>query len=738
MDGGGLGPSQRLGRFWATANGRRPSPSVLSSYINVSLGSGAAAEVTAALRAFNGTLTAILTTSYGSWTTESGSLLATTLQALLAQGVPLESAEASNEPDISAFSGNLTGYLQQSAQWASALAGAGLPPLLDIGVLAASSWYSNASDIVTAWGGAALRFCIHRYPLSQCTPRTTNATVPLLLAASTSWTGPSAITLQQEVQGTPSARTNRSLPITVGEGNSVSCGGTSNVSNTYANALYAVRATLDAAAANMSRYVWHGVSMEDVFYNIIQYNSTLLATPGSDEVQVTPIYYGIWAASQALIPGGVFLSPTIKPTPSTSGSLRAWVVHSRSGDGGWRLMAQNEGATAVEVAFTPPVPCSAGSSAAALRVLASAKEDPYSTEGISWGGQSLDSTVNGEPTPALPAETAVPCQSGVHTFTLAKFSSGLLRPPYTGTPSPSVSPTASAAATASATPSFTVTPSATASGRGQSPSVSPTLSPSTTATVSATLTPTLTPSGSPTSSPTPSFTPSATTSPTSTLSTGASPSVSPTPSPTPSPSPSEVASQSPTPTFSQSTSGTASASASPTPTTSANSSPTSTLSMGASPSVSPSAMPLPSPSPSPAALLFPSLTSTPTSTHSTSGTAIAASAAVAPTTSPSAALSAEAPPSSSLPPAGYNATSAQSSKDALFEVTWTAAGYVGYGVLVLIPLAYVCARWRKRQAPGARVAARGSHPSQARQAGSMQWRVNMLHPSISRSTHPAV
>ena len=152
---GGQGPSHRFGPFWATATGARPpGSSIPSSSLNASRGSGVADAIGAALRAFNGSLTAILQSS-GAWRYTDGTLLASTAAALLQQGLPLESVEACNEPDISAFAGNLTGYLQSAAQWAGALGAAALPPLVDVGVLAGGSWYANASDIVKPPGWVA-------------------------------------------------------------------------------------------------------------------------------------------------------------------------------------------------------------------------------------------------------------------------------------------------------------------------------------------------------------------------------------------------------------------------------------------------------------------------------------------------------------------------------------------------------------------------------------------------------
>jgi len=179
--------------------------------------------------------------------------------------------------------------------------------------------------------------------------------------------------------------------------------------------------------------------------------------------------------------------------------------------------------------------------------------------------------------------------------------SGMILPPLTPFPTPSVTPSVSITPSVTTTPSISITPSLTPS---ETPSVTPSLTPSETPSITPSETPSVSITPSETPSITPSETPSLTPSETPSITPSETPSVSITPSETPSLTPSETPSVTPSETPSITPSETPSLTPSETP------SETPSLTPSETPSLTPSETP--SITPSITLSITPSVTLTPT------------------------------------------------------------------------------------------------------------------------------
>jgi hypothetical protein len=310
-------PVHRVSHFWAPlagTGGRQPA-GVDSASLNVS---AACARMGAALAGWGGNITAAIKFTPYAHTQDAGAVLAATAAALRACfGARLASVEFASEPDVSAFEGNFSGYVASVAAWGAALSDAGLAGLWDVGALAGSSWFANASAIAAAAGPALKRFCIHAYPLTNCQrPGDAAPTIPALLAAPS----PPRAVADLRAYAAPA-------PILVCEANAVSCGGFDGVSNVFAAALYAIDAAVGSVAAGVASYVWHGLGNSE---QPVRYAVADLATPGADSCSVAPLFYGLWAAATALAPGSTFLSATLG-AHNSSALLKFWALEAAPG-----------------------------------------------------------------------------------------------------------------------------------------------------------------------------------------------------------------------------------------------------------------------------------------------------------------------------------------------------------------------------------------------------------------------
>jgi hypothetical protein len=376
-----LGPRvrHRFGHFYAPGFFARLSPSAIE--VNAS----SCARLEAALAAIDGALTGMIPPvdiAGGAFAAATGAALARCL------GPRLLSLECANEPDISSFRGNFSGYVAALGGWTAALEAAGVHALVDAPVLAGAGWWPFAPAFLAQFAPHLRAFVQHRYGLTACHGAAN--TPEALMRAGTNWSSADDALLLGRVAG---AR----LPFVVGEANTVSCNGSAGVSDVFAAALYAIDASLSAAAANISGYTWHGLGdpAASFFYQPIYYDVPALSAPGEDRAQPRPLFLGLWLLAAAGAPGGTLLA--VDAAAAGSELLRAWALRP-AGGGAPRvvLLHKDAAAGAARAAVAPVGGCAAGQVARAALLLAGAG-GLGARAGCSFGGQSFDGTADGVP-----------------------------------------------------------------------------------------------------------------------------------------------------------------------------------------------------------------------------------------------------------------------------------------------------------------------------------------------------
>jgi hypothetical protein len=399
-----LGGSIRLrfGHFYSanSSAARHLSPSAI--LVNAS----SCSRLSAALASFRGSLTGMLAPvdlSDGAFVAATGPALAACL------GRQLLSLELANEPDISSFRGNFSGYVAALALWTAALEAAGVRQLVDAPVLAGSAWWPSMPAFLSQFSLSLRSFVQHRYGLSAC--RGAVNSPEALMRVSTNWSSANDSLLLGRVASA-------GLPFLVGEANTVSCNGSVGVSDVFASALYAIDASLSAAAANISGFTWHGLGDGSDFfsYQPIFYDLAGLAEPGLDQAQPRPLFLGLWLLAEAGVPGGTLLR--LEAQAAGSDLLRAWALRPSAG-GSTRVVLLHKDAAAgpASVTVAPAgAGCSAGQEAQAALLLAG-PGGLSARQGSSFGNQSFDGTGDGLPVgqrTLLP----VPCDAASGTFRL--------------------------------------------------------------------------------------------------------------------------------------------------------------------------------------------------------------------------------------------------------------------------------------------------------------------------------
>ena len=411
----GPGVNHRLGHFWASASGDRPA-GVPSLWLQAN--TSVCGRLAAALDAFSGSLTA----NIGPVDRADASLVVDTAQALITGSLRnrILSLELANEPDISSFAGNYSGYVATLRMWLAGLAasGGGLPQrLVDAPVLAGTTWWPQMPAFLAEFAPALEAFTQHRYALSACGNRSN--TPAELMNASTTW----STAADEALLGALAAAR---LPFVLGEGNSVSCQGSAGVSDVFASALYAVEAMLNAAAVNCTGYKWHGLAyaIDAAFYQPIFYDTAQLQTPGWDVAQPRPLFLGLWAAAEAAPPGSTLLRAAVTAEGAPSRLLPAWALRSADGRSVTvTLLHKDATAAPALVTVTPAAPCADGAQATVARLLGGGNLSAKS--GCSYRGLTFDGTSDGTPA-GVPSHERVPCRSGTFSFSLPAASGAFL------------------------------------------------------------------------------------------------------------------------------------------------------------------------------------------------------------------------------------------------------------------------------------------------------------------------
>ena len=204
----------------------------------------------------------------------------------------------------------------------------------------APKWIARLNQLLNA-GPRVGVVTLHAYPLKHCRAASTEATIPHLLANS------SSSGLAQILKRYVRIAHAHGLPLRIDEMNAVSCGGRSGVSDTFASALW----SLDTLFA-MARAGVDGVNIHTVPGRV---NNLFGVSAGNGQwrASVHPEYYGMMMFAQATPPGSRLLGVAGKQ----AGGLRAWATLAR--DGHIRVVLINKSLDQNQV-VTVRIPATAG------------------------------------------------------------------------------------------------------------------------------------------------------------------------------------------------------------------------------------------------------------------------------------------------------------------------------------------------------------------------------------------
>lgn len=185
---------------------------------------------------------------------------------------------------------------------------------------ATSRWMGGLTRFVGERRPRLSLLTYHRYPLRPCHLRpsaTQYPTIPHLLSEA------SSRGLADQVAGYASLAHRSGVPFRVDEMNSVSCGGTRGVGNSFASALWATDTLFELVRVGAAGVNFHGRT--HTFYSPFYFRRERKAARRW-LAQVSPVYYGILLFARAT-PNGASIHPV---RTSTSGNLKVWATLDRS------------------------------------------------------------------------------------------------------------------------------------------------------------------------------------------------------------------------------------------------------------------------------------------------------------------------------------------------------------------------------------------------------------------------
>ena len=358
--------------------------------------------------------------------------LATSYVAALQRHVGLDlvfAFEVGNEVDFYSNNGirprnySVAEFVAEVNRYAAAIAdtvGQRVP--IQAGAVATDQWALQIASIVANTTGPLTSASLHHYPTTWCGH---NLVTPLQLI-SDDYAEREANFIARN--GLVDAVQALGVPLVIGEGNTASCYGAPNVSNSYASALWTVDTLFHQAQAGVVGWSFTvgGLYHSDSPYHIPVNDSAFLfsdCTTPNDSAVVEPMFYGMLlfnratANYSALVSAGVTTTdPLIKVWPvrsSVTGAISVVILHKNPN-------ATEPATISLDLGVNAPY---YGATASLVRL--HSKGGLTAEFGIELAGQTFDGSKDGLPVGEERRE-AVKGSRGVFEFSVAPLDAALL------------------------------------------------------------------------------------------------------------------------------------------------------------------------------------------------------------------------------------------------------------------------------------------------------------------------
>jgi hypothetical protein len=320
--------------------------------------------------------------------------------------------EMDNEPDAYVSNGyrpanwTFADYLRETAGYQQTFASYVNSPGVIATASAGEGWDINIPALLAQESGQISAYTAHRYGTTACnnTPTVTN-----LL------TDPEAH--RYYARYAPLVETMGSIPVRIGEMNSVACSGYAGVSNAFAASLWMVDSLFEGKSAGVA-----GVNIHSggTLAGALPYDIAYLNSSGSTTVYAP--YYGLLFFAQAIQNGAQPVPVTI--TKST-GNVKIWATIDSSNV--VRVVVLEKDTDGISNSRT--VALTLGPSYTAAGTLTTMTASTVSaTSGITIAGQTFDGTTNGLIRNSATSSSVTPV-GGVYTITVQDGTAALLTIP---------------------------------------------------------------------------------------------------------------------------------------------------------------------------------------------------------------------------------------------------------------------------------------------------------------------
>jgi hypothetical protein len=336
-------------------------------------------------------------------------------------GGQLLAIELGNEPDLYGTNGerpagwDYSEYLAEYQQFAPNLISASGGVKLSAPVWAglSSSFMNSLDSFVSTEASTIAVATVHHYSGTACGGATEPAdyllTEPAVDGDTQPLTGPVGIVSYLPIQPA-------TIPLRIGELNSINCGGQVGVSNNFSSALWAMDIAFSYANVGVSGVNFFSPGDPNTPNAYTPFDFTFNSGAGGNTYAVrniNPLYYGLLMFAQSVQNNAQLLPVSL----TTQANLKAWATIDANQT--IRLLLLNKDQTA-----TGPVSIALnGYGQATLTRLTAPSYS--STTGVSLGGQTFDGSVDGTPQGTAYAEIAQPA-SGVYTVALPAVSAALI------------------------------------------------------------------------------------------------------------------------------------------------------------------------------------------------------------------------------------------------------------------------------------------------------------------------